>query len=377
MKNEKAAQPPNEGAAAAADQTAPRTGTEPAGRVVLPGFGIVVFAALLIGAAGLKAGSSIVGPVFLVLTLAITVHPLRTWLRRHRVPGVLATIAALLAVYLLLLAVLGSVVWSLSRLVTALQDYSAQFSQLAKTVLDRLSELGLSRTQLESSLSSLQLSSFAGAAQTVLNGLTSGASLLALMLATVFFVVVDGAGFGERLKVLRRQRPQVAAAFADFATSVRQYWVVTTIFGLIVAALDTAALFILGVPLALTWGLLAFVTNYIPNVGFLLGMVPPVLVALLENGAGSAVTVAIVYVVLNVVIQGLLQPRFTGDAVGLTGTVAFLSLIIWAFILGPLGALLAVPATLFVKVLLVDHSPAGRWVGTVINADIPGDDEDS
>ena len=190
------------------------------------------------------------------------------------------------------------------------------------------------------------------------------------MLATVAFVVVDGAGFGDRMKALRGFRPEVAGAFADFATSVRRYWLVTTIFGLVVAVLDTAALFIIGVPLALTWGLLAFVTNYIPNVGFLLGLVPPTLIALLENGAGTAVVVLVVYIVLNVVIQGLVQPRFTGDAVGLTGTVAFLSLIVWAFLLGALGALLAVPATLFVKLLLVDHAPRGRWVG-LISSTVP------
>lgn len=67
----------------------------------------------------------------------------------------------------------------------------------------------------------------------------------------------------------------------------------------------------------------------------------------------------IVYIALNVIIQGLVQPRFTGDAVGLTAFVAFLSLIFWAFLLGGLGALLAVPATLFVKLVLIDHAPSG------------------
>jgi predicted PurR-regulated permease PerM len=78
--------------------------------------------------------------------------------------------------------------------------------------------------------------------------------------------------------------------------------------------------------------------------------------------------VVIVYTVINIVVQVLLQPRITGDAVGITGTVAFLSLIFWAFILGPLGALLAVPSTLLVKSLLVDHSETGHWFGALINS---------
>ena len=103
--------------------------------------------------------------------------------------------------------------------------------------------------------------------------------------------------------------------------------------------------------------MLAFVTNYIPNIGFLLGLVPPALIALLDGGVGQAIAVVVVYVVLNIVVQTLIQPRFTGDAVGISPTVAFLSLIFWAYLLGVLGALLAVPATQFLKSLLVRCVP--------------------
>ena len=121
-------------------------------------------------------------------------------------------------------------------------------------------------------------------------------------------------------------------------------------------------------PLAFTWGVLAFVTNYIPNVGFLIGLVPPALIALLDGGVGPAIAVVIVYVVINIVVQTLIQPRFTGDAVGISPTVAFLSLIFWAYLLGVLGALLAVPATKFVKSMLVDHSTSGQWFGAFLNS---------
>jgi len=147
--------------------------------------------------------------------------------------------------------------------------------------------------------------------------------------------------------------------------------VVTTVFGLIVAIMDVVALAIIGVPLAMTWGVLAFVTNYIPNVGFIIGLVPPTIIALLDGGVGAAVAVVIVYTVINVVVQTLIQPRFTGDAVGITGTVAFLSLIFWAYLLGALGALLAVPATLFVKALLIDNSMTSRWFGALLNSATP------
>jgi predicted PurR-regulated permease PerM len=328
----------------------------------------LVLAGLIVACAGLKQVSSIVGPVFLVLTLVVTVQPLNAWLIRRGLPRALATIASMLMVYALLIIVLGSVVWSLTRLATTLPDYSDRFTQLYQQALGWLNSLGVSTRMLQEAASSIDLGSFAGVARSALSGLSSGLSLLALVAALVVFLVVDSAGFGQRIALIHAERPRIADGLVDFAKSTRKYWIVTTIFGLIVAVLDVGALLIIGVPLAVTWGVLAFVTNYIPNIGFLLGLLPPTLIALLDGGVGRALAVLIVYTAINIVVQVLLQPRMTGDAVGITGTVAFLSLIFWSLILGPLGALLAVPATILVKSLLVDHSASSQWFGALINA---------
>lgn len=132
-------------------------------------------------------------------------------------------------------------------------------------------------------------------------------------------------------------------------------------FGGIVAVLDTAALYLLGIPAAFVWGLLAFVTNYIPNVGFIINLIPPAILGLLQGGPGLAIAVVVIYCGLGV-IQSVLQPKFVGDAVGLTTTVSFLSLIVWTYILGPLGAILAIPASLLVKGMLVDIDPQAHWL---------------
>ncbi len=118
----------------------------------------------------------------------------------------------------------------------------------------------------------------------------------------------------------------------------------------------------LGVPGALLWGLLAFITNYIPNIGFLIGLVPPAVIALLEGGPGLRLGVVAACCVINVVIQSVIQPKLVGDAVGLSASVTFLSLVVWAWILGPLGAVLAIPLTLLAKALLIHVDPHTRWI---------------
>jgi AI-2 transport protein TqsA len=333
-----------------------------------PLFGILILAGLVVAAAGLRQTANIVGPFFLVLTIVITVSPLSSWLVSRRVPQGLASVASLLSVYALLIIVLGSVVWTLARLGTTLPGYSVEFTKLYLQLLDTLASFGISSEVLRNAVSSINLGSFAGLAQSALRGVTSGLSIVALIAALVFFLVFDAAGFGERIETIRRYRPRIADGLLDFAQGTRKYWIVTTVFGFIVAVLDVIALLIIGVPLAFTWGVLAFVTNYIPNVGFLLGLIPPTLIALLAGGIGPAIATLIVYVVINIVVQVLIQPRFTGDAVGISPTVAFLSLIFWAYLLGALGALLAVPATKFVKSMLVDHSISGQWFGAFLNS---------
>ena len=114
-------------------------------------------------------------------------------------------------------------------------------------------------------------------------------------------------------------------------------------FGLIVALVDVAALYWLDVSLPWLWGCCVHHQLH-PNIGFVLGLVPPDLLALLQGGVGQAVLVVVAYSVINLVIQSLIQPKFVGDAVGLSVTLRFLSLVFWTFVIGPLGALLAVPS---------------------------------
>jgi len=334
-----------------------------------PLFGVLVLAGLVIIGAGLRTTSSIVAPVFLVITLVITVVPLRTMLVRRKVPSALASIITLLAIYALLFVILGSVVWSIARLVQKLPDYATAFTQIFNSLLKVADGLGYGQEQIQKLASSFQVSSLAAPAQSLLSAITGGASLLSLIVAVVLFLTFDAAGMGDRIDVIRETRPHIAEGLLKFASRVRKYWIVTTIFGAAVAVLDVISLLIIGVPLALTWGVLAFVTNYIPNIGFVIGVIPPALIALLNGGVGSMIAVIIVYTVINIVVQTIIQPRFTGDAVGISGTVAFISLIFWAFLLGGLGALLAIPATLFLKSVLVDNSVPASWVNALISSD--------
>ena len=333
-----------------------------------PFFAVLVVAGLIVIGAGLRSMSSIVAPIFLVVTLVITVAPLRSVLIRRRWPSWLASVISLLAIYALLALILGSVVFAVYRLVETLPEYADAFNQIFTQLLALADRLGYGQAQIEQLASSVQLSSLTGPAQALLSGISGGLSLLVLIATVVIFLAFDAGSVPERLAVIRETRPHIAEGLVNFGQRVRKYWIVTTVFGFIVAVLDVIGLLIIGVPLYLTWGVLAFVTNYIPNIGFVLGVIPPALIALLDGGVGNAIAVVVLYTVINIVVQTIIQPRFTGDAVGISAPVAFVSLIFWAFLLGTLGALLAIPATLFIKSVLLDNSVPASWVNALISS---------
>ncbi|MGD7789629.1 AI-2E family transporter [Propionibacteriaceae bacterium Y1700] len=329
---------------------------------------VLGLAATVVAVAGLQAMADIIAPTFFALTLVITTHPLQRWLVRHRVPKILAAGICLVILYVIVLGLMTALSLSIAQLAVSMPRYQDKFVTLFNDLLTWATSLGIDQAQIDQVTQGFDLTSLFSAARGFFDSLLGATSLIVFLITVMFFLVVDAMDIPRRLELTAKVQPEFAAALDAFAQGVRRYWLVSTIFGLIVAIFDVVALYIIGVPMALLWGLVSFITNFIPNIGFVLGLVPPALLALLDGGVGKMVAVIIVYSVLNVVIQVIIQPKFTGDAVGVTTAISFLSLAFWAFVLGPLGALLALPMTLLVKTMLVDGDPRAQWVNAFISS---------
>lgn len=327
---------------------------------------VVSLAAAFIVLWGISENAHMVMPAFLALNLVIAAQPLQSLLERAGLPRWAGMIIVLLVLYLLLLALVGMLVWALWIAAEEIPQYQDRFYALYEQSIEILGRFGLSQDQVTEALSGVSPSTIIGALQNVAGQVSSAGGQLTILVIALTFLVFDLPGVARRRETIARFRPRLADALDSFSDGLKSYWIVATVFGLIVAVMDVVALWILGVPLALVWGVLAFVTNYIPNIGFVLGLIPPALFALLTGGPGSAIWVVVIYSVINLVMQSFIQPKFTGDAVGLTPTVTFLSLVFWAAVAGPLGAILAVPLTLMFKAFLVDADPRMAWLSTFL-----------
>lgn len=339
----------------------------PVPRVVTVMLGVIGAVVLAIG---IRGSAGIVAPSMLALVLTIAVLPIASWARRHGWPGWLGTLTALVAAYAILLVMLIGTVVCLIRLVDLLPQYSGDATQLTNQAHDALSRVGLGTQQMQDVLSKVNIGDVAGFATGLLTGILGALGNLFFLVTLMFFFVVAAPGFGPRMAWLRRTKPDLDASLAKFVNGTQRYLVVTALFGAIVGVLDAGALWLIGVPLPLVWGFFSFITNFIPNIGFVIGIIPPALLALLDSGWQEMVLVLVVYSVLNVTIQTFIQPRFVGNSVGLSAELTFLSLVVWTFLLGPLGALLAVPMTLLLRAFFIDADPRAAWVAPLIDAQV-------
>ena len=344
-------------------------------RIIIAPLSWVALFGLLVA---LHFAADIVGPLLIALNLLIAAWPVRTALLRRGVRPMIGTVVLGLVVFLVLGLALFVLGWSVSALVKELPSYQGRFSALYAQLVAGAASIGITQDSVLAQLQQVSPSSVAGFASSAVSGVSGALATLGVLVLMVFLLLMDAGSVAARGESVARFQPHLGLALGDFVVGVRRYWVVTTVFGLIVAVLDLGVLLVLGVPLAFVWAMLSFLTNYIPNVGFVIGVIPPMLMALLDSGPVAALIVVIAYTVINFIIQSVIQPKFNGDAVGVTPLVSFLSLLIWSAVLGPLGALLGLPATLLLKALLVDHDPAMRWFNAFLAND-PGsaDPEDA
>ena len=337
-------------------------------RLLLPRGLIVVLSmtGLLVTVLALRQFANILAPVLLALVLVIGFHPLTGILRRRGAPLWLAVTVTLITLVVVILGLAASLVLSVAQLATTLPTYEASFTALVDDLRAWLGTLGVGPDELTAALDKINFGNLAGMLAGLLAGLAGVFSNLLLLLFVVAFMALDAVGFSRRLALVRPERPEVVGSLDNFVAGTRTYLLVSTIFGLVVAAIDTGFLWLVGVPLPLLWGLLAFITNYIPNIGFVIGLVPPAILALLQGGPKLMASVVVAYSVINFVIQSIIQPKIMADAVNLSLTLTFLSLVFWAFVIGPPGAVLAVPLTLLTKALLLDVDPNTRWISSLI-----------
>ena len=180
-------------------------------------------------------------------------------------------------------------------------------------------------------------------------------------------MMLEASVFSQKILLIGDDTGKTMQKITGFLDNTQRYMAIKTLTSLITGILVTISMALVGVDYAVLWGFLAFVLNFIPNIGSIIAGVLAVLMTLIQLGVGPAVTVAVIFLAINILIGNLLEPRIMGRGVGLSTLVVFLSLIFWGWMFGPIGMLLSVPLTMLVK-FAAEANEDTRWFAILLSS---------
>lgn len=322
-------------------------------------------ACFIIIVAGMKAAASIIVPFLLSAFIAILCAPVINSLKNKGMPMwmALATVVAMIGIAgTLVISILGNSIHSFS---TQLPEYQARLQGEINALSEWLNARGINwyDAELRQYINPNIALGFVGR---VFNGLGNLLANGFLIFLTVMFLLFEGVALKDKILLItgsavNRQTEQISA----FLQSVNKYMAIKSITSLGTGMLISFWMWVLGVDYALLWGLLAFLLNYIPNIGSIIAAIPAVLLALVTGGPVIAFWVVAGYLLVNMLVGNLIEPKFLGDKLGLSTLVVFLSLVFWGWVLGTTGMFLSVPLTMVVK-LALEARPETRWIAVLL-----------
>ncbi|MDY0189562.1 MAG: AI-2E family transporter [Desulfuromonas sp.] len=321
-------------------------------------------ACLVIIIAGLKNAQDVVVPFLLATFIAILCLPVLNWLEKRHIPtaiNILLVISASIAVGLLLALFIGTSVHDFSL---KIPTYQNQLRAETSSLFLWLHNYGIQLSP-QVMLEYFDPSAAMKVAGNTLTGLGSVLTDGFLILLTVIFILFEASAMPAKLQQALHNPEHSFNQFSRITRSVQSYLVIKTAVSLLTGFSVAILLALLDIDYPLVWGLLAFMLNYVPNIGSIIAVIPPMLLAIVQHGITQALLVILGYVIINIVVGNIIEPRYMGKRLGLSPLVVLLSLILWGWVLGPVGMLLSVPLTMIVKIAL-EATDDLRWIAILL-----------
>jgi AI-2 transport protein TqsA len=320
---------------------------------------LIALASIFVILFGIRGSASIINPILLATVITIAVLPIPGRLTKRGLPGWLSLVLSIGMVALVLGLVIVTIFFSITKLSTELPQYLDSATQQAA---DDVSSVTGTETSSAPAETSAQLGEIAmGALASVFDVLAQ----MALALIIFFFMISAAVSLpGPTRLGLNPDSPAIARV-THFTEDIRKYISVLTVINLLVGVGDTIFLLIMGVDFAALWGLLAWLMGYIPSIGFMIALIPPVLMAYAQYGLQTALIVLVGYILINGGVENFVKPKRMGDNLKISPLVVFVGLFVWGYLLGGIGAILAVPLTMLV-VLLMENFEGTRTLAVLM-----------
>ncbi|RUO35304.1 AI-2E family transporter [Aliidiomarina sanyensis] len=327
----------------------------------------VVAAAIVVILAGVKAASVIVVPFLLALFITIIFQPVIQWFRLKNLPPFAAIVAIVMVILVAGFALAGLIVQSVNEFTLNMPVYRARMTEQFSALVTFAAQFNIHLNQalLQEQFDPARLMSMAVNILSSLGGMLTNTLLILLIVA---FMLAESALIPKKISLAFGQPEKQMKRFSSMLIAINKYLALKTIISLVTGFLVGFGLWLLGVDHFILWAVVAFLFNYIPNIGSILAAIPAVIMALIQFSPLMAGAVAALYLAINLVMGNLIEPRVMGRGLGLSTLVVFLSLIFWGWLLGPVGMLLSVPLTMMVKIGF-EENPNTRWLAIMLSGD--------
>ena len=329
---------------------------------------LLLTAAFIIVVAGMKAAESLLVPFFLSLFIAIISSPLLAFIKRFGLPNSLSILLIILIIVVFGMVIGVIVGSSVTSFRADLPEYQEKMLALTDNLQQQFTTLGIQidKTQWREIVNPSSAFSLLGNTLAQFGNVMTSALLILL---TVTFILAEEIRFIDKLKNTGAANKKTLDAIQQFTRSINKYMAIKTVISFFTGLVVAISLMVIGVDYAALWGLLAFLLNFVPTLGSLLAAIPPVLLAIVQLGIGQAMITASIYIVINIAIGNIIEPRLMGKGLNLSTLVVFLSLVFWGWVLGPVGMLLSVPLTMTVKIALENFSNT-RWLSVILGSGV-------
>jgi AI-2 transport protein TqsA len=328
---------------------------------------------------GMRSARSILAPILLAMFIVMGLSPILQWLKRKGTPPWAAIVIVMVGFLVAAALLVFIVATSLAQINSKVPVYQESLAQIAATVQTWFGERGIDVSGITGNiLRPDKIMGWVTSSVRVLISLLTNAFLLILIVA---FMIAEVYSFPRKMHARVQLGPVLGKAFDNFAGVTRTFLFTLTWLNALTAIFTAVVYYAFGVDFALLWAMMFFLLSFIPNIGFVLSVIPPFFVTLLESGFTRAAIVVTIVIVINGLVNNAIAPRFMGQRTGLSTLAVFLSLVLWAWILGPIGALMSVPLMLMVKLLFLDTYDSTRPMSALISplprAKLPQNDQTS
>ncbi len=334
---------------------------------------LLVLATIVVVFAGIKTAANLLVPFLLSIFIAIIFNPVVAKASEFKIPKAVSVFFVIGIFVLLVLSLGGLVGRSLTELSQLLPEYREQLKGQFVWLTAQLAQYNI---QISTAilLEYFDPSAAMSLATDILGGLGGVMANLFLILLTTIFMLFEASSFPKKVHLAMDDPAMRLGQIDRFLASVNNYLAIKTLVSIATGLCVSTMLWAFGVDFYPLWGVLAFLLNYIPNIGSIIAAVPAMSLALLQLGPGTAGAIGLGYLAINTVMGNVVEPRFLGKGLGLSTLVVFLSLIFWGWLLGTAGMLLSVPLTMIFKIGL-ENSEEGRWLAILLSGDDVSEEE--